>query len=143
MYFRSFHTNSLLDSQFFRSGKLKVPEWSDLVKTAVYKELAPFDADWYYTRVASVARHLYFRSPIGVGGFARIYSGRYRRGSRPSKYRIGSHSINRRALQQLAQLKWVEVDANTGGRKLTREGQRDLDRIASQVKPRLRMEAQE
>ena len=28
----------------FRSGKLKVPEWTDLVKTAVYKELAPFDS---------------------------------------------------------------------------------------------------
>lgn len=96
--------------------------------------------DWYFTRVASVARHLYFRSPIGVGGFARIYSGRYRRGSRPSKYRIGSHSINRRALKQLQELNWVEIDPNTGGRRLTREGQRDLDRIASQVKPKLRME---
>ncbi|OTF81045.1 hypothetical protein BLA29_004805, partial [Euroglyphus maynei] len=46
-----------------RSGKLKVPDWSDLVKTAVYKELAPFDDDWFYTRCASVARHLYHRSP--------------------------------------------------------------------------------
>jgi small subunit ribosomal protein S19e len=123
----------------FRSGKVKVPEWADLVKTAVYKELAPFDGDWYYTRIASVARHLYYRRR-GVGGFARTYSGRYRRGVRPSRYHIGSTSINRRALQQLEELNWVEKDKENGGRRLTREGIRDLDRIASRVRPTVRIE---
>lgn len=33
-----------------RGGKLKVPEWVDLVKTAKSKELAPYDPDWYYIR---------------------------------------------------------------------------------------------
>lgn len=33
-----------------RSGKLKVPEWTDLVKLGVHKELAPYDEDWFYTR---------------------------------------------------------------------------------------------
>jgi len=116
-----------------KSGKLKVPEWTELVKTATYKELAPFDPDWYYTRVASVARYLYFRQR-GVGGFAKTYSGCYRRGVRPSRYHIGSHSINRRALQQLEGLAWVEKDKEGGGRRLTSQGKRDLDRIASRVK---------
>jgi ribosomal protein S19E (S16A) len=34
----------------FRQGKLKVPDWVDLVKTAKRKELAPYDPDWFYTR---------------------------------------------------------------------------------------------
>lgn len=34
-----------------RSGKLEVPKWVDLVKTASFKELAPIDADWFYARV--------------------------------------------------------------------------------------------
>merc|ERR1712071_491098 len=38
---------------FKKSGKVKQPEWADLVKTAVYKELAPFDEDWFYIRMAS------------------------------------------------------------------------------------------
>ena len=33
-----------------RGGKLKVPEWVDLVKTAKSKELAPYDPDWYFIR---------------------------------------------------------------------------------------------
>uniref|UniRef100_A0A8B9IHM8 Ribosomal protein S19 n=1 Tax=Anser cygnoides TaxID=8845 RepID=A0A8B9IHM8_ANSCY len=44
-----------------RSGKLKVPEWVDTVKLAKHKELAPYDENWFYTRAASTARHLYLR----------------------------------------------------------------------------------
>lgn len=48
-----------------KSGKVKVPDWSDLVKMGSCKELAPIDIDWYYTRTASIARRLYIRSPTG------------------------------------------------------------------------------
>lgn len=41
----------------FRSGKLKVPEWVDVVKTGMHKELAPYDEDWFYTRCGMM---LYF-----------------------------------------------------------------------------------
>jgi len=37
-----------------RSGKLRVPEWSDIVKLGIHKELAPYDEDWFYTRAGSV-----------------------------------------------------------------------------------------
>ena len=33
-----------------RSGKLKVPDWVDLVKLAKHKELAPSDDNWFYIR---------------------------------------------------------------------------------------------
>lgn len=35
---------------FKKSGKLKVPDWVDVVKTGKHKELGPVDPDWYYTR---------------------------------------------------------------------------------------------
>ena len=59
-----------------RSGKVKLPEWVDIVKTNVAKELAPFDEDWYYTRLASIARHIYIRSPVGVSTVCKIYGGK-------------------------------------------------------------------
>ena len=31
-------------------GKIEVPTWVDIVKTGAYKELAPYDPDWYYVR---------------------------------------------------------------------------------------------
>ena len=55
--------------------QVKIPEWADIVKTSVAKELAPYDEDWYYTRCASVARHIYVRSPVGVKTITKIYGG--------------------------------------------------------------------
>ena len=34
----------------WRSGKMKVPDWSIIVKLGRFKELAPYDEDWYYIR---------------------------------------------------------------------------------------------
>ena len=112
---------------------MKLPEWVDLVKTNVAKELAPYDEDWYYTRLASMARHIYVRSPVGVATMTKIYGVRRNNGSCPSHWVRGSGSIARKGLQALEQLKLVEKDAN-GGRKLTSQGRRDLDRIAAQIK---------
>merc|ERR1712198_332068 len=83
-----------------KSGKLKVPDWVDIVKTGRRKELSPYDEDWYYTRAASVARHIYLRCPVGVGALCKIYGGRCR----------------------------------NGGRRLSANGRRDLERIAPQMK---------
>merc|ERR1712106_38391 len=111
-----------------KSGKVKQPEWADLVKTAKFKELAPYDDDWYFTRVSAVARHIYMRSPVGVGAITKIFGARMRRGTRPSHFCVAS-----KALQTLEQLKLVEKAPN-GGRILTSQGHRDLDRIAAQMK---------
>merc|ERR1712218_687995 len=93
----------------------------DIVKTNVAKELAPYDEDWFYVR-----------SPVGVTTVCKIYGVRRNNGSAPSHWRAGSGSIGRKALQALEQLKLVEKDPN-GGRRLTSQGRRDLDRIAAQV----------
>merc|ERR1711979_28224 len=115
-----------------KSGKVKLPEWVDMVKTNVAKELAPYDEDWYYTRLASMARHIYVRSPVGVATVCKIYGVRRNNGSAPSHWRRGSGSIARKGLQNLEQLKLVEKDPN-GGRRLSSQGRRDLDRIAAQI----------
>jgi small subunit ribosomal protein S19e len=45
-------------SHLKRSGKLEVPIWVDLVKTGAYKELAPYDPDWYYIRAGVFVSYL-------------------------------------------------------------------------------------
>merc|ERR1712179_388950 len=44
---------------FKKSGKVKQPEWTDLVKTAVFKELAPFDEDWLHSHGFIGQTHLH------------------------------------------------------------------------------------
>jgi small subunit ribosomal protein S19e len=54
---------------------MPVPEWVDVVKTNVAKELAPYDEDWFFIRTASIARHLYIRAPVGVNALKKVYGG--------------------------------------------------------------------
>lgn len=115
-----------------KSGKLKVPDNMDVVKTSKSKDLSPVNADWFYVRCASILRRMYHRGPIGVGGIKKIYGTRKRDGVCPSHFCRADGAVSRRALQALEHIKLVEKHAD-GGRKLTAQGQRDLDRIASQI----------
>ncbi|XP_078442162.1 small ribosomal subunit protein eS19-like [Wolffia australiana] len=119
-------------SHLKRSGKIELPHWADIVKTGVHKELAPYDPDWYYTRAASIARHIYLRQGLGVGAFQRIYGGRKRNGTRPPHFSKSSGSVARHILQQLQKVGIVDVDPK-GGRSITSQGRRDLDQVAGRV----------
>lgn len=144
-------------SHLKRSGKLEVPVWVDLVKTASFKELAPYDPDWFYVRAgayrghplslraflvltrvsplfmtAAVARHIYLRKDVGIGALTKLHGGRNRRGNRPSHHADSSASVQRKVCQALEKIGVLEQTDN-GGRRISQDGQRDLDRIATAV----------
>jgi small subunit ribosomal protein S19e len=52
---------------------------------------------------------------------------------RPSHHYRGSGSVDRKAIQALEKLQILGLDEGTGGRRITAQGQRDLDRIALTV----------
>lgn len=45
------------------TGRVELPSWCDLVKTAPHKEMCPYDQDWYYIRAGE--------SRMGSGGGGR------------------------------------------------------------------------
>ncbi|XP_031197760.1 40S ribosomal protein S19-like isoform X1 [Mastomys coucha] len=94
--------------------KLNVPEWVDTVKLAKHKKLTSYNENWFYTRAASTALHLYLRGGAEAGSMTKIYGGWQRNCFRPSHFSRGSRSV----LQTLEGLKMVEKDQD-GGRKLT------------------------
>ncbi|KAL6714124.1 Protein component of the small (40S) ribosomal subunit [Lecanora helva] len=114
-----------------RQGKLPIPGWVDTVKTSPSKELPPQSIDWFYTRAASVARHIYLRKTVGVGRLRKVHGSTKNRGSRPSHHVDASGSVDRKVLQSLEAIGVVEKDEEKGGRRITQGGQRDLDRIAA------------
>jgi|TARA_B100001540_G_scaffold257845_1_gene235709 small subunit ribosomal protein S19e len=111
---------------------MEVPTWVDIVKTASYKELAPYDPDWFYIRAASMARKLYVSGNMGVGAFRKNYGGAKNDGVCRYHHAIGSGSVARAVLKQLEAVGVVEKGPK--GRRITPSGQRDLDRIAGRVK---------
>merc|ERR1712178_65942 len=101
-------------------------------KTGVAKELPPNDPDWLYVRTASMVRKIYIRGGSGVGAFTKVYGGQQRRGTQTKVFSTGSGKIARYILQQLEEMGLVEQDEE-GGRKITKEGQRELDTVAVQA----------
>ncbi|KAI9620586.1 hypothetical protein KEM48_008123 [Puccinia striiformis f. sp. tritici PST-130] len=100
-------------------------------------ELAPYDPDWYYVRAAGIARHIYLRKHVGVGALAKLHGTAKNRGNRPSHHVDASRSIERKILQGLEKIGVLEKDPR-GGRRVSQDGQRDLDRIASNIAEQLR-----
>merc|ERR1711957_159027 len=92
-----------------RKNLVKMPEWAQYVKTAAWKELAPYESDWLYTRCASVMYQLYIRRKIGGMGMRKHYGGGARNGTCKKHVRIAS------------------------GKQLTTKGMQDMDRIAYQI----------
>ncbi|KAL4317507.1 hypothetical protein AHAS_Ahas15G0392000 [Arachis hypogaea] len=109
---------------------------TNLVKTARFKELAPYNPDWYFVRAvfnepcpishrllvflevgtrskvlrASMARKIYLRGGVGVGAFKRIYGGSQRNGSCPPHFCESSGAIARHILQPLESMTVIEGD---------------------------------
>merc|ERR1711973_961213 len=102
-------------------------------QTVKMKSVSVKDVDQHKFRMASLVRHIYIRSPIGVKTVKRIYGGRKNNGVAPSHFCASSGSVARKVMQALEAIKLVEKDAN-GGRRLTSQGFRDLDQIAPQIK---------
>merc|ERR1712100_973935 len=75
-----------------KAGRLQIPKWADYCKTGTHKELAPIDPDWMYVRAASIARKIYLRGGIGIGGLMKVYGGPKDFGTRPSHFNTGSGS---------------------------------------------------
>ncbi|KAJ1421469.1 Winged helix DNA-binding domain superfamily [Sesbania bispinosa] len=112
-----------------RSGKMELPEWTDIVKTARFKELAPHDPDWYYVRAASMARKIYLRGRSWCWCISEDLWWSQRNGSRPPHFCKSSGAIARHILQQLQNMSIIELDTK-GGRRITSSGRRDLDQVA-------------
>jgi len=112
--------------------EIKPPEWAIFVKTGVHKERSPEQEDWWYLRTAAILRKVYINQPVGLERLRTAYGGRKRRGSEPPKFRKGSGSVIRKALQQLEKAELVKKTDK--GRVVTPKGKALLDKIAAEIK---------
>ncbi len=44
--------------------QIKLPQWVDIVKTGAFKELAPYDPDWYYIRAGNLQHDFAHSEPF-------------------------------------------------------------------------------
>jgi len=117
-----------------KANWIKLPAWVDLVKTGPSKQMCPADKDWYFIRAASIARKLYLHGKrgVGVGLLRKIYGTSKHRGPAPNRFYKAAGGLIRHIVKQFVEIGVFEKDPE-GGRKISKEGIKDLDRIASRV----------
>lgn len=108
--------------------EINPPDWALFAKTGAHKEMPPEDPAWWFVRVASIMRRVYIDGPVGVERMRTFYGGKQDRGSRPGKFRKGSGSILRKALQQLEAAGFITHDKT--GRKISPKGASFMDTVA-------------
>ena len=119
-------------SRLKTDAKFAPPQWARFAKTGVHREKAPLTPDWWFPRVASIARKVYLHGPIGTIHLSAEYGGTRDRGSKPNKARLGSRSIVRTALKQLEGAGLL-VSIKGKGRAITPAGRKLLDAAAHEV----------
>lgn len=128
---------SALASHLKDTNKIDLPNNVDLIKTGVGRQLSPYDKDWFYTRVASVARKIYLRPHLGVKTLQHIYGTKQNFGYAKYHHSKGSGKIIRLALHQLEKLGYLqkdsELDLKKNSRLVTSEGQKEFNNIAKKV----------
>lgn len=86
---------------------------------------------------AAIARRVYCRQNIGVGAFRKLFGGRSHPKGKvaPEHFAKAAGGVIRHALQQLEALDLVAKSTNPkGGRRVTPQGQREMDLVASGIK---------
>lgn len=117
------------------------PVWVSFVKSGTSKQRPPADYDFWYTRAASILRHLYLKGVVGVGRLRTRYGSRKDRGGRPDKFKKAGGKIIRVILQQAEKAGLVErVNRLQHGRRLTQKGRDFLDSIEVTKKEGLNFE---
>ena len=122
---------SALSEDFKENDKINAPAWARFVKTGVHKERRPENPDWWYVRTAALLRRVYVDGPVGLSRLQTKYGGNKDRGTSPEKFRKGSGSIIRTALQQLEEAGYVQKIEE--GRIVSPAGQSYLDKKAAEI----------
>jgi len=100
---------SALAAHFKREGKLEIPDWVDYQKTAVYKDLSPRNADWYYIRAAAILRILsIWQTGVGVKNLTKYFGGISRRGVAPNHKMRCYGSVIRKPVQSMKALSLIK-----------------------------------
>ena len=115
------------------------PPWASLAKTGPHAQKQPQNADWWYTRCASLLRKIYVHGPIGTETLRADYGGRKDFGIRPEHAVKAGGAVVRKALQQLEAAGLVET-VKARGRKVTPKGRSLLREVAGELHKELAKE---
>ncbi len=124
--------------------QVQPPAWAAVSKTGSHVEKQPQDADWWYTRSASILRKVYVHGPIGLEKLRSDYGGRKGFSVKPNHASKSGGSNIRKILQQLESAELIQITRPKGrvmtpkGRKMLQEVSQDVQKEVVKVIPELK-----
>ncbi|AEA39033.1 40S ribosomal protein S19 (nucleomorph) [Cryptomonas paramecium] len=112
-FFIAFYANFLK-----KGGQVDVPSWIDIVKTKNSRKNSPYSSDWFFYKLASLARKFYIKKEKKFCS------------SKIAHNKNGK--VLRFALQELEKLKIIEKNEKDN-RIITQKAQRDMDNKAKKI----------
>ena len=115
--------------------EIKIPEWSEFVKSAPGKERPIDDPDFWYKRTASIMKQFYKMEIVGVNRLRTKYGSKKNRGYKPERFTRAGGKIIRTILQQLDKTGFTEITKPSkgirgkSGRQLTLKGKMFMEEI--------------
>ena len=115
--------------------EIKIPEWSEFVKSAPGKERPIEEPDFWQKRTASIMKQFYKMKIVGVGRLRTKYGSKKNRGYKPEKFKKAGGKIIRTILQQLDKAGFTEMTKSPkgirgrSGRQLTQKGKTFMEEI--------------
>lgn len=68
-----------------RGGQIELPSWLNIVKSGVHRKNCPHDIDWFFLRLASLARKFYINKQKGIGSLKKKYGKKKKKRIKTSK----------------------------------------------------------
>lgn len=124
--------NSVYADFLKKSGRIETPSWINIVKTGISKKNPPNDRNWFFLKMASLARKFYLNQGKGVGNLKKKLGKKKRNGVRPSQKKKSSGKIIRFALQMLEKLKIISWNKK-GERVISKKAKLDMDKRAEKI----------
>lgn len=124
--------NEALKAYLKSSKKIVLPENYDIMKTGEGRELAPYDDDWYFTRVAAIVRQIAKNGGVTSESIAERYGCRKNRGCRPSRFAPAYKEIGDSVLENLRNMGWI--NPTNSGNMLTEQGVTVVREIIEKVR---------
>ena len=124
--------NSVYANFLKKSGRIEIPSWINIVKTGLSKKNSPTDPNWFFLKMASLARKFYLNRGKGIGNLKKEFGRKKRNGVRPSRKMKSSGKIIRLALQMLEKLKIIGWNKK-GKRIISKKAKLDMDKRAEKL----------
>ncbi|KAL6121819.1 hypothetical protein NUSPORA_01222 [Nucleospora cyclopteri] len=116
---------------YLETQQIEMPKNHELLKTGHGKQQSPQQKNWFYLRMASIARRAMCKDRLALKTLANRYGNRKDRGVKPHKFAQASKYVIQKAIDNFKLMGWFDFNGQES--ILTDEAKKILNEIIEKV----------